>query len=400
MITNQYKLIFLLAPLVFSFAIATDLYLPIVPHMQSVLSASAANVQLTLSLFVMAFGLGQLFIGPLSDGYGRRKIVLISITIYCLSSSLLIFTTNISFFILLRLVQAVGACGALVTAFAIVKDVEAQIESAKSYSYLNGIIALSPLLGPILGSYLYMWFGWRACFAFLAILGFLSFLLVLFKLPETLAFEKRNKPSLKIFKNYFLILKNTNFSTYAVSSSTGFASFFSFLSCSPYLLMDKLQVTQQQFGYYFGLISLIFFFGNLLASQFCIRSSVMITNVFGGILLLIGGASMAISCYVFGLNMINFLLPMIIIAFGAAFVISSGTIGAMAPFSSAAGTAAATLGCYQFLFASLVATLMMHIKITSSIPLAITVILLSGLVITSQLIRVQINTKATNLIAR
>ncbi|MCK4934826.1 MAG: MFS transporter, partial [Simkaniaceae bacterium] len=168
---NFYQTLLVLSPLVFTFAFALDIYIPAVPEMPKIFKTTHGMVQLTLSIFMLVCGFGQLFIGPLSDHFGRRKIVLASIAVFTLGSFACTLARSIEFLILARMLQALGACGMMVTAYAIVRDLFDGKENFKAYSYLNGSIAISPLIAPLFGGYLVYWFNWRATFLFLTILG-------------------------------------------------------------------------------------------------------------------------------------------------------------------------------------------------------------------------------------
>nr|WP_258868203.1 MFS transporter [Alkalilimnicola ehrlichii] len=160
----------LMAPFNILASLAMDIYLPIVPAMPDVLDTTPSVIQLTLSLYIIVLGVGQVIFGPLSDRIGRRPILLIGSTLFAMASFSLAATTDAATFVLLRLLQAADASAILVALFATVRDVYAERpESAVIYSLLNSMLAFVPALGPIAGAVIADIFVWRGIFLALAL---------------------------------------------------------------------------------------------------------------------------------------------------------------------------------------------------------------------------------------
>ncbi len=364
-------LIVLLAPLVFSFAIGQDIFIPEVPQLMSIFHTSPGLVQLTLSLFMLAVGAGQLIIGPLSDRFGRKAIVLLSILLYALASLGAALSNSIEVLIIMRIIQGIGACGMMVSAFAIVRDLSAGDESAGIYSYLNGAIAVSPLLAPIVGGYLDVRWGWRAPFFFLSAVGLAIFVIIFLRLSETLK-EKHLNHSLKgTFKDYARVLKNRQFVTFTVIASSALACFFTFFSVSPYILIQILHVPETHFGYYFAIIGITFFLGSMMAGKLNLTLGITKVAILGCSLFFLSGIIMMLWTLWIGTSLWSFLLPTAMAGIGGAFMMGAGAGGALEPFPDIAGTAAALLGAAQFLLATLVGTIALLRPVASNMPLAI-----------------------------
>lgn len=371
--------IILLAPFVFSFAFAMDIYIPAIPKMKEVFHTSQSNIQLTLSLFMFMAGFGQLLIGPITDQYGRRNIAMLSIISFILSSGLCAMANSVQLLILARMLQAFGGCGMLVVAFATVRDQFSGNDLAKVYSFLNCGIGMSPLFAPIIGSYLYAWFNWRAGFIFLAIMGVIILLLAFFRMDETLPKENRVKIRYDLFLRYWTILKNPTFISYAFCGTAGLMTFFVFFSSSPYIIINMLHVPVKYFGYYFFTVGATFFLGSLICGKLANKIGPLNAVFAGTLILLLAGLIMLIWYWLGGISVSQYLLPCMIAGIGGAFMMGAGAGGAMEPFGEGAGLAAAMLGCLEFLFAAIFGSVIMHWQVTSTVPLSLTMIILSAI---------------------
>jgi len=369
--------VLLLTPLVFSFAIALDIYIPAVPEIMRVLRTTQAGVQLTLSLFVIAMGIGQLLFGPLSDQYGRKKLALASAAIFIWGSLLCAVADSIQFLILARVIQALGACGTFVISFAVVRDVFKAEQRGKIYSYINGAIALSPLFAPAIGAMLDLAWGWRSIFISLIGFGVLGFLVIVYFFQETLPKEQRVKFDMGIFKRYLSVIAHREASMYIFACCISVAVLFSYFSLSPYILMNLLHVPESRFGFYFAVMGLCLLLGTLFCGLLTSRVSTLKIVAIGGCAILLGGLMMAIWELIFGLSVAGFLLPVAIMSVGSGIAIGSGATGALGPFAAYAGTASAVMGAAEFIFASLVGEFNLLWPVHSDLLFSATIILLS-----------------------
>jgi DHA1 family bicyclomycin/chloramphenicol resistance-like MFS transporter len=364
-------LIALLAPLVFSFAIGQDIFIPVVPKMMDVLHASQSSVQLTLSLFMSAVGFGQLISGPLSDQFGRRRIILWGLFLYIVASLLCAFATTLPLLIAARVLEGFGACGMMVGAFAVVRDLYSGNESARLYSYLNGAIAVSPLLAPLMGGLLDTWFGWRAPFVALGVIGLITAIPTWFLLSETQPPQYRVKADFSIIKRYARIISNKQFFCFAFAASSSLASFFVFFSVSPYVLMTLLHVPEVNFGFYFALVGTVFFIMSLISAKLCLRWGIFPVVILGTSLIAFSGIVGFLWYTFFGLSVVGFVIPACIASSGGACLMGSGAGGALEPFGEIAGSASAVLGAFEFLLSTITGSIVMSWNIQSDLPFAI-----------------------------
>ena len=328
-------------------------------------------IQLTVSLFVLTTGIGQLFLGPYSDQVGRRKIVLTAICLFLVGSLVCALANNIWIVILGRIIQAIGACGMMVTAFAIVRDIFEGDNLTKTYSYLNSMIALSPLFAPMIGGYLDVHFGWRAVFYALAIIAACTLVLAIVCVSETHPSHKRTEFTTEVIHSYKDIICNKQFQTFVFCGAAGMTCFFTFFSMSSYIIIDLLKIPEIKFGFYFGVIGIMELIGGLISANLASRIGTYKTVVTGVILMLIAGSSMLIWDQILGLNIYGFITPMIAMAIGGSIVISGGAGGAMEPFKEQAGAASAMFGAIEFITAFIISTLIMLRAVHSAAPLGI-----------------------------
>lgn len=387
-----FAVIGILAPLVSTFAIALDIYVPAVPHLISLLNTNATTLQLTLSLFMLSVGIGQLFFGPLADHFGRRKIALASILTFTLGSFLCGLSPNVYYLIAFRVIQAIGAAGMMVTAFAVSRDVFSGVSSGKSFSYLNASISVSPLFAPVVGGYLIYWIGWRSTFFFMTLFGLICFLQIAFRLQETR--PEKVHFNWGIFKRYLEIFCTLEFFIYTFCAASALAGFFTFFSVSPYIIINLLHVKVQHFGYYFAILGVVFFVGSVFGAKVIPKIGIFKTVFTGSISVILGGVIMYSWYKVFGLSMSGFLVPMIIMGLGGALMMGASTGGALEPFGKKAGSAAALLGATQFILAFVVGTTTLKWKVVSTIPLSV-VFMVLGCICFCLLIVLYIKNKKT-----
>lgn len=375
---SQTKLIFIVTPFVFSFAFGLDIYIPIIPQMTKIFDASPALIQLTLSLFMLFTGLGQLFIGPLADRYGRKPLFYASSLCFMLGALGSALSGDIISLIIARVVTSLGACGMLVTAFAVVRDLYSHEESAKMYSLLNGAIGISPTFAPILGGYLYLHFGWQSVFYFLVLIGLLAFCVTKRFIKETLPVHNQVKIDRTVFRRYIDVICHPQFRIYATMSGLAEAVFFCFFSLSPFIIIELHGVPAHQFGYYFASFGAVIALGGLLSSTLIERLGIFPTLKVAIALMFVGGVSMLGFHYMVESSLAGFLLSMVIACMGAMFLVGGATSLSLEPFGAIAGTASAAFGALQFTTSSLIGTLLMLFPTTSTVAYAIFIIILAS----------------------
>ena len=374
------KTVFILGPMVFAFALAMDVYMPVLPDMKESLGTTQSMVQMTLSIFLIVTGVGQLLLGPLSDQLGRFKILLVSVVTFFVGSVLCAFSTNIEFLIFSRVIQALGCCGMSVTAFAVVRDAFSGKQSSMVYSFINAIISVSPILGPLIGVMLTTYFSWQSAFVFLALLALVSVVITLVFVKESLSVDRRKPISMSVFSRYALVLKSLQFWAYSLTAVAGMSAFFILFSMTPYII-SYLDYPITKIYQMFGLAGVAFLIGSIFAGVIVNVMGVFRTALFGVLCVLLAGVLSLVLYSIYGLTLWGFFAPCFFATFGCALTAGSGASGSMEPFYEMAGVASAMFGTMEFALSGVIGSVAMVFPATSNLPIAIAMITVSSLAI-------------------
>ena len=333
----------LLTLLVLFSPLAIDIYLPALPLISAAFHVEHALAQDTITWFLFAMGVGQLFAGPLADKYGRRTVALGGIAIYALSALLAWSAQNIEWLLISRLLQGLGACATSVAAFATVRDIFGPQKSGKMISYLNGAICFIPALAPILGSWLTQQFDWRANFSFLA--GFASISLV-----AMVVFMKETNPAPStepVFRpsRYMAVLKTPSFVFHASLCLLAMAVILAYVTSAPVVLMENYGLTMNEFSMWFGVNAIVNIIACMLAPKLMDKYGTHATLVIGIVTLALGGIVMLLLAQ--EQTALAFMTPIFLSSVGFALILGAAAGKALAPFGDKAGTAAALLGLFQ-----------------------------------------------------
>ncbi|GGD83076.1 CmlA/FloR family chloramphenicol efflux MFS transporter [Rhizobium anhuiense] len=331
----------LMAPFDILTSLAMDIYLPIVPVMPEALGTSPAVIQLTLSLYMLVLGAGQIVFGPISDIVGRRPVLLAGTALFAASSLLLAGTSSAPLFVALRLLQAIGASAALVATFATVRDVYAgRPESSTIYSLLGSILSFVPALGPIAGALIADRFGWRAIFLVIGLLSVAALFNAGFRWHET-----RPAAAAKIALRP--ILKSFPFWVYTSGFSTAMGAFFVFFSTAPRVLIDRAGFSGIGFSVAFATVALVMVVTAPFAKRFVMRWGIAGSLARGMATLLLGAALLAFGELFLQPSFVSFVVPMWIIAIGIVLATAVTANGALDAFGDTAGTAVALYFCVE-----------------------------------------------------
>lgn len=230
-----------------------DMHLPAIPAMARDVHASAAAGQLTLASFFLGLSVGQLFYGRSADRFGRRPVFFAGAALYIGSSLGCALAPNIETLIVLRFLQAVGACAATVISRAVIFDVYDSRRAAQFLSRMLLIQGLAPIVAPMVGGWITVTLGWRPIFFLLTGFCTLMAAAVYFYLPETRTAEARKfSRGESVIGSYLSVVRNWPLMQVTIAGSLGSAAFFAYLSNAPQLLIEVYKIPTEQFGYYFA----------------------------------------------------------------------------------------------------------------------------------------------------
>lgn len=229
-----------------------DLYLPSLPQLASFFETSASMTQLTLTTAMIGLAVGQLLLGPLSDKFGRKIPLIISLVIYIISTVLIVYAPNIESMIVLRVIQGLSSAGSVVISRAVATDLYRGREMTRFFGLLMTINGIAPIISPILGSLLLEYISWKGVFVFLALIGVIV-LLFCFRLKESLSIGNRLQGSIfATFLTFGVIIKNRLFMSYVGIESFLLGAIFAYIAASPFILQSFYGLSAFIFSLCFG----------------------------------------------------------------------------------------------------------------------------------------------------
>ena len=328
--------------------LTTDMYLPSLPDIARLLGASSAQVQLTISAYLIGFAAGQIIYGPVSDRHGRKPVLIGAIALYCAASLACALSTSIEMLIVARAFQALGGSGGIVLTRAIVRDIYSGAHAGRELSVIGSVMALAPVLAPILGGLIQTAFGWRMTFLALVGAGFAGAAVVWALLPETLntrATEPVSLPSM--LRSYRIVGRNRAYLAYLSITAASYAGLFAWISGSAFVLQDLYGLAPFDFGVAFALGSVGYMAGSAIAARLVIRLGLDGVLGLGGCACAAGGLAMVAAVASGLMSTTSLVLPMAVYLAGLGMVLPQGIAGAMTPFPERAGAASSLFGFLQ-----------------------------------------------------
>ena len=331
-------------------SLSLNILVPAIPSLVVKFATEPANVQLTVSLYLMGLAVAQLVFGPLSDRIGRRPAVLTGLALATAASTSAIFAGTITSLVIWRFVQSLGASTGQTIGRAIIRDLYAREQAASMIGLITSAVVLMPMMAPLIGGILDTLFGWESIFVFSAALAGLVFVWAVLALPETRKISGVPAEGSRFVSDLRALAASPRFFGYALCAALGSAPFFSFLAGAPHVVVTMLQRTSAEYGLWFFLPSIGFMTGNFAVSRLTARFGID-ALIWAGVAFTIIGCLINAAVYAAlpGWDMATIFVPQVIIGIGNGLLLPTAVAGAVSIRPQVAGTASGATGFIQMI---------------------------------------------------
>ncbi|TIM89944.1 MAG: multidrug effflux MFS transporter [Mesorhizobium sp.] len=333
---------------------AIDMYLPALPSIGADLKAGTAAVQMSLLIFFLSMGFGQIVVGPISDIVGRKLPLYVGLALFMVGGVGSAMAPSIEWLIAFRFLQGLGASAGMAVPRAIVRDLHTGNEAAKLMSLLMLVFSVSPILAPLTGSQIIESFGWRAVFWTVTGAAALATILLATSLKETRSAEERANSSFgTALAGYRYLMSDRNFLGLTAIAGFGIASFFVYLSSSSFILIDHYGLSPSVYSVFFS-INAVAFIGmsqltGMLADRFGLKRVVWVAVT--------GYATVMVALFAImasGVDRLDVMAGLLFVGYGfLGLVIPTTSVLAMEEHGEIAGTASALMGTLHFAIGAL-----------------------------------------------
>jgi DHA1 family bicyclomycin/chloramphenicol resistance-like MFS transporter len=354
--------------------LAMDIYLASMPSMTRALDASPELVQLTLSVYMYAWGSAQLFAGSASDRFGRRPALLCGLAVFVAAALACAAAREVHVLIAARAVQAVAGATVAVVPRAVVRDLHGGTQAAHMLSLMGMVLGIAPIIAPIIGSHLHVWFGWQANFLLVSAYGAVLLACVFLAMPETLA--RRNPRALAphaMLANFRVLAASRTYVGYMLVAAFTSAGLFAYLAGSAFVFVKVMGQGERGFGFLFGAVMLGNLAGSAFAARVVRRWGIDRTIRRGLVLLVAGGTTLTVLAWLDVRHPAAVVVPMFVYMGAFMMTMPQATAGALTPFPAMAGAASSLLSFVQFIVAAS-AALVVGISLDGTVrPMATTI---------------------------
>lgn len=360
---------------------ATDMYLASMPEIASELAVPYAQVQLTLTVFLLAMGLGQLLFGPIVDAFGRRRPLLAGLLAFALASLWASQAPSIGVLLTSRFVQGLAGALTLVVVMSSVRDVAKGARAAQLFALLMTIEGLAPVLAPAVGGYVDVHYGWRGVMLVLAAMGLLVLLNSAIALPETLPRAARLPLRLhSVASTYARIACDRSFLLPALALSSAFFVLFIYIAGASLVYQQRFGLSPDRFGLVFGATGVAVLLGAMSSGKLVQRAGVARLALTGA-LLMVAGSGLALAAAAAQLGLPGIVLGMFIAMWGLGMAEATLMSMAMGSQHSALGSTAALLGAFQLSISSAATPLAGKVVVLGTTPWLAFMLLASALLL-------------------
>lgn len=325
--------------------ITTDVYLPALPMLARALDAPMSTVQLTMSALILAFGVAQMFWGPVADRIGRRPVLLAGLALYAVSSVGCALAESIATLVAWRVVQGAAMSAGVVCARAVVRDLYEPVEGAQVMALALSGLGVIALAGPLAGGMAAAAWGWRGPLALVAGVAGLTLAFIAWRLPETLQHRNPRATQLRpLLHQWVQVGQHPVFVAWAALVACSYGGLFTILAGSSFVYMDTLGLSPGRYGAAMAAGSLSYLVGTLVCRRWIARLGMAGAVRRGAWFTLAAGVSIAALALLGVHGLWALLLPQCLFLFGHGILQPCGQAGVVAPFPRAAGAASALAG--------------------------------------------------------
>lgn len=331
----------------------TDFYLPALPELAEYFSATTSRVQLSLTFSMVGLAVGQLIIGPLSDRYGRKIPMIVSLVAFCISTLGCLYASDIHAFVFFRLFQGLSGAGGVVISKSIATDLYEGVRLARFYSILSSVQGLAPICAPVLGGFLLAFTDWKGIFWVLFLIGILLIFTLSFFVESLAAGDRHTGNVKKTLATYKHIMRDRQFMRYVFVQAFAMGVMFSYIAASPFIFQIHFGVSPQVYGLCFGVNAVSIMIGSLTVARFRDTSTALRYGCAGfGVMSLVVGAFLSA-----GSAFLVMEAALFILLFFLGMILPSSTALALNMERHNSGMASALLGFLMFLFGGILSPL-------------------------------------------
>ncbi|MFU0854594.1 Bcr/CflA family multidrug efflux MFS transporter [Kluyvera cryocrescens] len=372
---SSLSIVFILGLLAMLMPLSIDMYLPALPVISAQFGVPAGSAQMTLSTYILGFAVGQLLYGPMADSLGRKPVILGGTLIFATAAAACALAPTIDYLIVTRFFHGLAAAAASVVINALMRDIYPKEEFSRMMSFVMLVTTIAPLVAPIVGGAVLVWFSWHAIFWILAVAALLASAMVYFFIDETLAVEKRQPFHLRTtLGNFASLFRHKRVLSYMLASGFSFAAMFSFLSAGPFVYIELNHVSPQHFGYYFALNIVFLFVMTTINSRF-VRRMGALWMFRAGLTIQFVMALWMVACALLDVGFWPLVLG-IAVFIGCVSMVSSNAMAVILDeFPHMAGTASSLAGTFRFGIGAIVGALLSMATFTTAWPMLISIAL-------------------------
>jgi MFS transporter, DHA1 family, multidrug resistance protein len=360
---------------------STDMYTPSLPDLADWFETTPTHVKLTISLNMIAFGIAQLIHGPLSDRFGRKPVLIVSLLAVAILSLSCAAAQSIEQLIVARILLGLAAAAEAVVGLAIIKDLYTEKEQVKALALLGMVIAITPAVAPIIGGLVHVQFGWQANFVIISLMALLALVCVGRLLPESTIKDPDALKPQRVIKGYAALLRNSDFLVHTAMLGVGLGLIFVFVTGAPFILIDKLGVPADVFGFYQASIVSAFFLGSVLASRLADQWQAMRLLTMGIYLVLLGAVVLSFVIFLDFTTPLTLTGAYMIMTFGMGPLFAVAPSRALRSIDGQAGTASAMLSGIEQTAAGLAAVMISVFNDGTARPMAFVTVFLGSVLV-------------------